>query len=172
MMSVPEIVAGRRHAVTFRPDRWELRVVDETGRLVRIVRVNRPPSPFSREEREAILAADAASSPTTAKIEGRDVTPNRPELATVRFGEADDLWVWDYRYVREGAPAEPDRITIFAVDGTPVARLEIRSDPLYGDQGRAPRWEAVSNRDVVRVVTADALGVQRLLVFPIVKDGS
>ena len=65
----------------------------------------------------------------------------------------------------------PDRITIFSVDGEPIASLEIRPDPIWKDQERVLEHQAPSGRDLYRVITRDGLGVQRLLMFPIVKGG-
>jgi hypothetical protein len=99
------------------------------------------------------------------------VAEHRPRFGSVNFGEDDDLWVWDYEPTPLAGSGRPERVTIFAVDGTPVARLEARPDPLWRDQGRQPRFgfSTVSSRTHYRVISADPLGVTRLLVFEILK---
>ena len=42
-------------------------------------------------------------------------------------------------------------------------------DPVVGDQKRGLRYQAPSSRDVFRMVTEDALGVNRLVGFDIIK---
>jgi hypothetical protein len=166
----PEIVAGSDHAAVVRPDVGEIHLIDGTGKLVRIVRFARPAEPFTKEEGDEIVAAETARMSAAAQVEGRTLAPKKPAIGYVRFGQNDDLWVWDYRYQREGAAPEPDHVTIFGLDGRPVARLELRADPLFGDQKRTNRYEAISSRDVFRAVTEDALGVQRLVGFEILKN--
>jgi hypothetical protein len=142
----PRLLTGHAHVAMVDPARYEIRVADAGGRLLRIVRVHRDPIPFTSEERDAILAADAAFVPpgpvTVPRVaEDRPVAEHRPRFGSVNFGEDDDLWVWDYEPTPLAGSGRPERVTIFAVDGTPVARLEARPDPLWGAGRRhGGRW--------------------------------
>ena len=93
-----------------------------------------------------------------------------PPFSSVRFGDDDDLWVTDYdRTIGDTTAVE--RVTIFTHEGMPIARLEIRGDPVYRDSAaRAPQSRVQSGRDAYRMISQDSLGVARLLVFEIIKE--
>jgi hypothetical protein len=163
-----EAFAGRSHIAITSADRRELRLFDAGGRLMRIVRLEIAPRPIADEQAAAIRAKTQSGTGSTQL--DWPIAKSWPPFEQMRFGENDDLWLWDYRNDLFTSPEDPERITILASDGEPVARLEVRPDPLYADQNRARDHVVVSSRDVFRVVTTDGLGVNRLVAFPIVKD--
>jgi hypothetical protein len=167
--SYPLALAGEGHFAITSADRLEVQIFDVTGGLRRIVRLGITPRPISDEQARAIQAQNSSSATPIQHVDW-PVAASWPPFEHMRFGANDDLWLWDYQHDLFASPGEPERITILAVDGSPVARLEVRADPLYADQSRAPDHVVAGSRDFLRVVTTDALGVDRLLAFPIVKD--
>jgi hypothetical protein len=155
------VLTGREHVIVQDPDRGELLIFDRTG-LRRIVRLEHTPLALSAEQTNAVREEGGA------RFENQAVLSSWPVFGDVRVGEGDDLWVGDYRHELITPPDTPRRYTLVGVDGRPVARVEIRPDPLVGD--RRFSTLARSTRDELRVVTSDALDVSRVLFFAIEKD--
>jgi hypothetical protein len=154
------IGAGQEHFVVMAHHASELRVYRADGSRSHIIRLHLDSAQISDADKQRFL--DRANA--TLRIPGRVVSDFWPPFANVRFGDNDDLWVSDYnRSSEEGNGAE--WVTIFARDCMPVARLEVRGDPIWRGQSRAAIPRAQSGRDAYRIITNDSLGVARLLVF-------
>jgi hypothetical protein len=163
---LPLVLVGREHIAVAMQDRYEFRVYNSGGTLVRIIRVDRPGPPVSAADRRMLIGYDP---PLAAAPEVVGVVDRLPAMGTSpRFGDGDELWVPDFRYPALTGVDAPAMITIFGADGLPKGRLEVRLDPIFGDQ-RAMS-DARSGPDEYRVVTRDALDVERLLVFRIIKE--
>jgi hypothetical protein len=156
------ILAGREHVIVQDPDRGELLIFDRAG-LRRIVRFDHIPVPLSSEQTSAVLEEEGS------RFENQPVLASWPVFGDVRLGEDDDIWVGDFRHELITANDAPRRYTLLGIDGRPVARVEMRPDPMSGDQRFTTL--ARSTRDELRVVTRDGLDVSRVLFFAIEKGG-
>jgi hypothetical protein len=157
------IIAGRDHFAVVEDDPPSIRIFGANGTAQRVIHLQRTPVAITEDEKQALLARANAST----SVPGRGVRDTWPEFRAVWFGVHDDIWAADFNRAMLTTDSRPGWITIFAIDGTPVARLEVRADPIWRDQTRL--GEAASSRDVYRVITSDSLDVPRVSVFAIVK---
>ena len=159
------ITGGQDHFAVISPDESELTVYRADGSKSHIIRFTAERVRVSAAEKQALLERANAS----LVIPGRVPGDYWPLFGTVRFGDDDDLWVSDYDRTTSDA-SSVERVTLFGGNGIPIARLEVRADPIWKDQERAALFRAQSGRDWYRMITTDSLGVMRLLVFDILKD--
>ena len=109
-------------------DRWELRLRDVRGALVRIIRAAQKPTPVTEDlvaplRRWADTASNAMAGARTY-LTAYEPDGHVPFFEDLRIDRVGRIWVQDYRPPRIlGGPRHRDW-TILDPDGTPLARLE------------------------------------------------
>ncbi|RMH12306.1 MAG: hypothetical protein D6701_13690 [Gemmatimonadetes bacterium] len=144
---------------------YEVRCWDVEGRLVRVLRVDRPRRPVGGPAidayRHALLEdAESEEAGRAALQRMRDMPlPDRmPALGALAFDDLGNLWVMDYRPRGE---AGPNRWTVFAPDGAPIGRVAT-------PDGFQPTQVG---EDFVVGVGRDELGVERIEVRRLERGG-
>lgn len=145
--------------------RYEARVFDDTGTLIRIVRLAEPPTPRTDEHLESYVrnsgnpfAQDEASIRTmVANYQEMPLPETLPAYTDLRTADWGELWA--RRYHLRGAPAF--RWDVFGADGRYQGRVEVPGSFSI---------EEISGGEVVGV-SRDEFGVERVEVRELILSG-
>ena len=161
----PSARGSDRGVVVTAGTRYEVGVFDDTGALIRIVRLAEPPTPRTDEHLEAYVrnsgnpfAQDEASIRTmVANYQEMPLPETLPAYTDLRTADSGELWA--RRYHLRGAPAF--RWDIFGADGRYLGRVAVPSSFAVEEVGRGQ----------VVGVSRDDLGVERVEVRELILSG-
>ncbi|MDE2803969.1 MAG: 6-bladed beta-propeller [Gemmatimonadota bacterium] len=161
----PTAHGSHRGVVVTAGTRYEVGVFDDTGALIRIVRLAEPPAPRTDEHLEAYVrnsgnpfAQDEASIRTmVANYREMPLPETLPAYTDLRTSDSGGLWA--RRYHLRGAPAF--RWDVFGADGRYLGRVDVPSSFAVEEVGRG---------QVVGVGT-DEFGVERVQVRELILSG-
>lgn len=161
----PTAHGSDRGVVVTAGTRYEVGVFDDTGALIRIVRLAEPPTPRTDEHLEAYVrnsgnpfAQDEASIRSmVANYREMPLPETLPAYTDLRTADTGELWA--RRYSPRGAPAF--RWDVFGADGRYVGRVEVPSSFAVEEVGRGQ----------VVGVSRDEFGVERVEVRELILIG-
>jgi len=161
----PSAHGSDRGVVVTGGTRYEVSVFDDTGALIRIVRLAEPPTPRTDEHLESYVrnsgnpfAQDEASIRTmVANYREMPLPETLPAYTDLRNGDTGELWA--RRYSLRGAPAF--RWDVFGTDGRYLGRVEVPSSFAVEEVGRGQ----------VVGVSRDEFGVERVEVRELILSG-
>ncbi len=145
-------------------DRYEIRVMDQTGELRQIIRRDKPPAPVTDAHVEAAMAemVDQADDDDQSRryrqmFREAPIPENHPAHGALYADKLGYLWIEEYRL-----PGEESRITtIFDPEGRMVESLVLPRDLRIEEIGE----------DYILGVSRDDLGVEYLGLYSLTRSG-
>ncbi|MCY3546755.1 MAG: 6-bladed beta-propeller [Gemmatimonadetes bacterium] len=161
----PAAHGSDRGVVVTAGTRYEVGVFDDTGALIRIVRLAEPPTPRTDEHLEAYVRNsgnpfaqdEAAIRSMIANYREMPLPETLPAYTDLRNADSGELWA--RRYHLRGAPAF--RWDVFGADGRYLGRVEIPSSFAVEEIGLGQ----------VVGVSRDEFGVERVEVRELILSG-
>ena len=146
-------------------DRYEIGVYDPSGRLQRIIRLQRPVRPVAEEDVQTVRSRQRATkgAPSLVRetrksmVEEMPVPPTMPAFASLETDAARNLWVKEYPGAAD--PDAPSRWDVFDPDGRMLGALSM--------PGRFRVTQIGS--DYVLGVWKDDLDVEHVRLYPLEK---